>query len=399
MNPTIADAPPQATNQEFQTEQILTIAGGHFAHDTFSAFLAPLLPKIQAQLATNYALTGSLSIFAQLPSILNPFIGYLADKISLRYFIILAPGVTATLMTLIGIMPSYASLALLLLASGVSIAAFHAPAPAMVGRVSGDKIGRGMSIFMASGELGRALGPVLVAAGVEYFGLGGIWRLAIIGWLVSLILYLRLRTVPARTGINVQQGWGEFASQGRLFFSLMGLLLLTRVFLTVPITVYLPIFMTDVAQADFVVSSRALTILEAAGVVGALLAGTISDRLGRLTVLGWLTLIAPLLLIGFLYAPAWMAVPLLLLIGFCSLSPTPVILAMVQDEFPGNRALANGLAIGLNFLTRAFATWAVGALSDQWGLVGAFLFSAIFSLLGLFVIFGFSRRQRRAQTI
>ena len=88
-------------------------------------------------------------------------------------------------MGLIGLMPNYFLLALLLLATGVSVAGFHAPAPAFVGQVSGKKVGQGMSIFMASGELGRAIGPLLVAAGVTYFGLDGIWRLGIIGWLVS----------------------------------------------------------------------------------------------------------------------------------------------------------------------------------------------------------------------
>ena len=164
-----------------------------------AAFLAPLLPLIQERLGTSYALTGSLAIFAQLPSLLNPFIGYLADKVSLRYFIILAPAVTATLFSSLGLVPNYLTLAFLLIAAGVSIAAFHAPAPAMIARVSGNRVGKGMSIFMASGELGRTLGPVIAVAGVSWFGLEGIWRLAFVGWGVSVILYFRLRTISARS--------------------------------------------------------------------------------------------------------------------------------------------------------------------------------------------------------
>ncbi|MEJ2750539.1 MAG: hypothetical protein P8183_21935 [Anaerolineae bacterium] len=126
------------TETAFQADQVLTIAAGHFTHDTYSAFLFPLLPLLQERLATNYALTGGLAVFAQIPSLLNPFIGHLADKISLRYFIILAPAVTGTLMSAIGLTSSYVGLAMLLFATGISIAAFHAPAPAMVARVSGD---------------------------------------------------------------------------------------------------------------------------------------------------------------------------------------------------------------------------------------------------------------------
>ena len=37
-----ADLPVAATQTEsFQTGQVATIAGGHFMHDTFGAFLAP----------------------------------------------------------------------------------------------------------------------------------------------------------------------------------------------------------------------------------------------------------------------------------------------------------------------------------------------------------------------
>ena len=185
-------------SSEFQTGQVFTIAGGHFVHDSFAAFLAPLLPIIRDTLAIGYTGAGGLAIFTQLPSLLTPFIGYLADRISLRYFVILAPATTATLMSLIGYAPDYMLLVMLLLAVGVSIAAFHAPAPAMVARTSGNRVGMGMSVFMASGELGRALGPIVVMTGVACWGLDGLWRLAIIGWLTSAVLYWGLHTVAAR---------------------------------------------------------------------------------------------------------------------------------------------------------------------------------------------------------
>ena len=35
----------------FHTDQVATIAGAHFIHDSFSAFLAPLLPLIKDTLS------------------------------------------------------------------------------------------------------------------------------------------------------------------------------------------------------------------------------------------------------------------------------------------------------------------------------------------------------------
>ncbi len=146
------------TRQEFQMGQVIPIVAGHFIHDTYTAFVAPLLPVIIDKLSLSLTQAGSLTAFMQFPGLLNPFIGYLADNISLRYFVILAPAVSATLISSLGFADSYFALALILLVTGVSIAAFHAPAPAMIANVSGKQVGKGMSLFMAGGELGRTLG-------------------------------------------------------------------------------------------------------------------------------------------------------------------------------------------------------------------------------------------------
>jgi FSR family fosmidomycin resistance protein-like MFS transporter len=383
--------PTITQDDTFHTEQVLTIAGGHFIHDSYSAFIAPLLPLIQERLATNYTLTGSLAIYAQLPSLLNPFIGYMADKVSLRYFIILAPAVTATLMSLMGLAPDYLTLALILLAAGVSIAAFHAPAPAMIARVSGQRIGTGMSIFMASGELGRTVGPVIVVAGVSWFGLEGIWRLMVVGWAVSAILYWRLRHISARPTAGAAVSLAVIMPKVRQIFPSLTLLMLAQTLLVSALTTYLPIYMSDVQEATIWLSAASLTILEGAGVVGALATGTLSDRFGRFRVLALLMLLAPLFMLAFLYTPGWLALPLLLILGLTVISPTPVLLAIVQDNFAGNRALANGIFLAANFLIRAFGIWAIGFMADQFGLATAFWWSAILALLAVPAAWGLAR--------
>jgi MFS family permease len=194
--------PPIKTEEqeaEFQTDQVLTIVGGHFVHDTFTAFVAPLLPLIIEKLSLTLAQAGSLWGFLQLPALLNPFIGYLADSISLRYFVILAPAVTATFISLLGFAPNYATVAILLFATGVSGACFHAPAPPMIAHISGDRLGKGMSWFMAGGEFARTVGPLLAVWAVSMWSFDGIYRLMFLGWAASLILYWRLREIPARS--------------------------------------------------------------------------------------------------------------------------------------------------------------------------------------------------------
>jgi len=383
-----ADLPVAATQTEsFQTGQVATIAGGHFMHDTFGAFLAPLLPLIQDNLGTNYMLTGGLTIFTQLPSLLNPFLGYAADRMSVRYFVILAPGFTATFMTLIGFAPSYLALAMLLLAGGVSIAAFHAPAPAMTARVSGNRVGTGMSIFMATGELGRTVGPIVAVAAVSWWGLDGIWRLAVLGWLTSAVLYWRLHTVPARPRTPGQDSLAAMWPQVKRVFPVITWVIFPKVFLAVTITTYLAIFMRDQLQTNLWLAAASLTILEGAGVVGALLTGTLSDRYGRRQVLFVLLAAAPLILALFLFGPNWIIVPALVGLGLTAISTTPVVLAIVQDQFPDNRATANGIFMFLNFLARSIGVVVVGLLADRFGLTVAFTVSGLLALLSVPAIF------------
>ncbi|MAT95744.1 MAG: MFS transporter [Anaerolineaceae bacterium] len=378
----------ETAEKEFNTGQIFTIAGGHFIHDTYSAFVAPLLPLLQERLATNYTLTGSLAIFTQLPSLLNPLIGYLADRVSLRYFVILAPAITATLLSSLGIVNNYFVVALLLLAGGVSIAAFHAPAPAMIGRLAGKRVGTGMSIFMASGELGRTLGPIVAVAGVTWFGLEGIWRLMFVGWAVTAVLYYRLHDVSARTD-TMPAGLAAALPQIRRVFPVLGWIMLARTGLVVSLTTYLPLYMRDEVEVSLWLAAAALSILEGAGVLGALFSGTASDRFGRRRVLGLLMFLSPLLALLFVYGPTWLAIPLLLALGLTAISPTPVLLAVVQDSFPEHRALANGIFIGLNFLVRGLNIWAIGALADSFGLTLAFVVGAVaafFTLPGVWLL-------------
>lgn len=382
-----ADTDIDESRDGFQTGQVFTIAAGHFVHDSYSAFVAPLLPLLQEKLSTNYALTGGLTVFAQLPSLLNPFIGYLADKVSLRYFIILAPGITATLMGFLGLTSSYLALAVLLFAAGISIATFHAPAPAMIGRLAGDRVGKGMSIFMASGELGRTLGPVLVIAAVGWFGLEGIWRLALGGWAASGLLYFRLHTVSARPADQKGGAMADVWPLVRQVFPVLIWITVSRIFMMASLTTYLPIFVTDVMEGSLWLSAASLSLLEAAGVAGALFTGTFSDRWGRARMLGILMTLAPLLLLIFLYSPGWLAIPMLFALGLTAISPTPVILAVVQDQFPDNRALGNGILLALNFTIRAVGVWAVGLFADQAGLFQAFLWSALIGFLGIPAVF------------
>jgi FSR family fosmidomycin resistance protein-like MFS transporter len=392
-----AAAPAQlAEAEQFQTNRVVTISAGHAVHDTYTGFLPPLLPALIENLSMTKTEAGLLTVLNQAPSLLQPVIGHLADRVSLRYLVVLTPAVTATAMSLLGVAPRYAMLGLLLMVTGVSSAVLHAVAPVIAGRLSGKNLGRGMGIWMVGGELGRTLGPLAMAA---YFKLQPDtlaytpW-LMIGGWLTSLLLFFRLRDVEGRPP-NAGQGlpWRQaLRVMGPLLVPLVGIIVV-RAFMSSALTTYLPTFLVEEGN-ELWLAGISLSVLEAAGVVGALLGGSMSDRLGRRVILLLSLLVTPIAMLAFLVVEGWLRFPLLLVMGLTALSVTPVIMALVQESFPENRALANGVYMALNFLIRSGAVVIVGAMGDLWGMRPSFMVCALVMLLGLPFLLLLPVRQR-----
>jgi FSR family fosmidomycin resistance protein-like MFS transporter len=288
------------------------------------------------------------------------------------------------MMSTLGMAPSYMTLALLLLLTGISVAFFHAPAPAMVGRVSGRRVGKGMSWFMGGGELARTVGPLVAVWAVSLWSLEGMFRVMVIGWGMSAVLFWRLRDVaisPRNKG-SLQSVLPKL----RTLFLPLFVIIVFRMFMVVCMTVYLPTYMNLKGYSLFL-AGGSLSILELAGFVGALSGGTLSDRLGRKPLLMGITVLAPLLMIAFLNVSGWLLVPVLLSYGFVSISAGPVFLALIQDNFPENRAVSNGIYISMNFLLRSLVLILIGMGGDAFGLQATFMGSALLSLVGLVGIF------------
>jgi FSR family fosmidomycin resistance protein-like MFS transporter len=358
----------------FHIDRVLTIISAHFIHDTYSSFLAPLLPKLIEKLSLSYTQAGSLSAMIQLPSLLNPIIGYLDDKVNLRIFVILAPAVSATTMSCLGLVPNYLSLVMLLFITGMSIAAFHSPSPAMIARASGHQVGRGMSFFMAAGELGRTVGPLLASWALLTFTLKGMFPIAIPGWIASLAIFIRFKGIPVH--VEKQTGFREVLPIAhRLFLPLIGITFF-RSFLITGLGVYLPTLLEG-EGASIWKAGTTLAIYQFAGVIGALLGGTVSDRLGRKSVLFTVSFLAPIMVLIFLKTSGWLIIPALILSGLFGLSSQPIILAIVQDQLPTHRSIGNGLFMAINFICLSLAAVGIGILADHWGLRQSFLWTVI----------------------
>jgi FSR family fosmidomycin resistance protein-like MFS transporter len=305
----------------------------------------------------------------------------------LRKFFVLAPTVTAIAMSLLGVAPTYAVMAMLLVIAGVSSAALHAAGPAVVGKLSGPKLGKGMGFWMVGGELGRALGPLSIVTAVQFLGLKGTPWLLIGGPVASLLLYRILKNVPdivTNAGQKVTReellrGWGK------MILPLIGVVLV-RSFLVASLSTYLPVLLTEQGSSLWL-AGASLSVFEAAGVVGALVAGSWSDRMDRRLVLAIAMAITPIFMFIFLRTSGWAQFPMLILLGFAALSIMPVFMAVMQERFPQNRAFATGVFLALSFVIRSGVVVILGAIADRWDMHMAFTVSAAVALIGMPLIF------------
>lgn len=360
----------------FELARVILLSVGHGIHDMYPAFLAPLVPLLRDSLGLSNALAGSLATFLRSSSIVQPFIGYAADRAGARLFVVLAPGATALFMSLAGAAPSYVTVATFLFLAGLSHACYHAPAPAMIAQVSGDRVGAGMSFFMTGGELGRAIGPLLIVFVVEWVGLERAYLAAVPGLVFSMLLFRVVEPISPTERPVAPANLRAIFAERRSPLLLLLTFVWVRALLVGSLGVFTPAYLTtrglSLAQA-----AAGYAVLELAGAAGAMAGGTLSDRLGRRRTFLLVQTMATPCFFAMAFGPSVLIFPLLALSGLVLFSITPVAVATLQEWLPEARSLAAGLYFGLNYIATGLAAVLFGVVADRIGVQMAF------NLLGL----------------
>lgn len=376
--------------RNFQLGNVLVISFAHLLHDIYSSFLAPILPLLIENLGISYSLAALLDVVRKIPSVLNPYIGIIADKICVKYFIIIAPTITAIVMSLLGAAPHYTAALILVFIMGISSTLFHVPAPVMIKQVSGERVGKGMSFYMLGGELARTLGPLTILGAISVWGLSGTWRLIPFGIAASIVLFIKIRKIDVT---KIKGDAKKIDSKRKTLTKLIPLLITIsgfiffRSMMKSALTIFLPTFLN--AKGDTIwIAGISLAVLQFAGALGTLMAGSISDKIGRKQSLLIIAVANPLLMWIFLTTDHIFVFPILVIMGFFLFANGPVLLALVQDTNSDRPAFVNGIYMLINFVLSSIAVFLTGLIGDMIGLEKTFLIAAMLSILSIpFVIF------------
>ncbi len=159
-------------------------------------------------------------------------------------------------------------------------------------------------------------------------------------------------------------------------------LLFFRAIMKSAITAFLQTFLTDQGESIWH-AGIGLAVLEFAGAADTLVAGTISDKIGRETTLIVVSVLSPIAFWFFIHSEGHWSFVLLILLGFVLFASGPVLLASVQELKSGRPAFLNGIYVTISLFFGALTVMFVGFLGDLKGLLFAFEVSVWLSLLSV----------------
>jgi FSR family fosmidomycin resistance protein-like MFS transporter len=376
-------------NKAAALKATLPISFAHFSHDLYGSFTAVLIPHVQDKLFVPLSVVSLMVPAQQMPSVLQPFIGVIADRTSKRWFVVFAPAVAAISISSIGLAPHFALVLLLLFTAGLASASFHTPAVALAGERGGSKTGFSMAFFLAGGELARTVGPLFITAAIAWFTLEGSFVVMIFGLIASSILFFTLDTAESDSKQRTQERVPVIPLLKAKLRWIAALLAFVAVFGlgVVPFSIFLVKLLVSKGYSDWY-AGLSLSALFGAGVIGGFVGGMLSDRFGRRVVMVLVTLGGVPLLYLYLWMDkfSWWAIPVLIAAGILMRSARPIQLALMQDMLPEARGPSSGVLLAFQFVSQSITAFAFGAFADSVGIERAFWIVPGFALLAIPIV-------------
>ncbi len=328
---------------------VLALALAHGVNDSYGYVLPAALPALIPAHGISLGLAGLLVATYQITSsVLQPFIGHLADRGGLRWLAWAGVALGGVTCSLLGLVPAYLLLLPLLACAGLGSAMFHPASAAAVMELSEPHTrGRWLGIYITFGNFGLGVGPLAVGPLIEWLGLPGTWLLAPPALLVAVLLWRLVPPAPAQPPALRPSLLGIVQAHRRVLL-LLFLVVTFRSWATGTFAAFLPLLGNErgLGVAD---AARVLTLFLVGGALGGLLGAILSDRFGRdRVIVGSMLLSVP-----FGLALALDSRPDLLFwiaTGLCGLFLNGSFATLAlrgQESVPGSAGMMSGVMLGL----------------------------------------------------
>jgi FSR family fosmidomycin resistance protein-like MFS transporter len=387
----MSPAPPDEISSRPNTlnlKILLLLSFGHLVTDIYQGALPAILPFLKDKLSLSYTMAGVLLMAANFTSsILQPVFGHFSDKKEKAWLLPLGCLAAGLGLSLASIPDSFEVLLVLVVVSGLGIAAYHPEGYKTASFFTGEQAATGMSVFSVGGNLGMALGPLFSLGAIAYLGFAGLPLMLVfsLSFLVLLSFqwgYLRsTKLLSSDSQIPVLPG--PPGAYWALFLVIATVVM--RSWMQLGLMTYIPFYFIEHLKGDPLYSGKLVTAFLLGGVAGTIFGSMLADRWGHKEYLVYsllaTSLLSPLILLA---TGPWLFV-VLILVGMALISTFTVTIVMAQRLLPHRLGVASGLMVGFAIGAGGFGVTLLGVVADHFGVAAALKSILILPLMGLLV--------------
>ncbi len=365
----------------------------HFTGDFYSSFTSPLFPLFVDKLGLSLAQVGTIAgVNRLLAFIVQPSVGYLADRYSTRWFITAGLLLPVVFIPLSGMSTGFWTLLAAISLGSIGSSMFHPSVTGMVPLYAGKKAGFSMSVFNTGGTLAFGIGPLFITWYAVRYGLEALPLTMVLGLVVAGYLYVAVPT-PKGEGLRHLGFFGAIReSLGGAWkaIALIWVVMVLRAVVGQSFMTFMPVFYVQ-KGLSIVSAGGIFSLFIVSGTVSGLVSGHLSDRIGYRPIF-WIShlLMAPVLLLFLNMEGGWVYLGAVLA-GAVVLASLPLGVSMAQALAPRGRSMVASLMMGFAFGLGGIMSPLVGKLADIFSIHTVLTWLCFVPLLSLPFIWRFPR--------
>lgn len=354
----------------------LTVA--HWANDTYSGFMNPLMPFIAAKIGITVAIATLVMSIAQVcASIFQPIFGFFADNILKRVFIFWGLIFGSIFVPLATNAPNVFVLTLFVILGNLGGSFFHPQAFGLLAGFSKDDFVNNMGIFVTAGTAGYAMGPIISALVAQNFGFEKIPYLSVVGVVIALAMF---KCVPKVSNLGIERRQLEFKKSFKDILSnksvnILILVSMVKSLITNSSTILLPFLWKNMGHSPSYIGTALFLFLIMAG-IGSFTSGRIEEKIGAKNVF-YISMITtfPIMVMFLLTYKAHPIISILIfmVMGFTTMLAQPVMLVMAQRLLPDYKSIVSGFINGFSWGVVAVFLTIVGFSAQIFGIAKVIL--------------------------
>lgn len=340
---------------------LVGLSTGHFMVDWYASILVPLYPVITAKLGISLSFISTIIAFGHmLSSMLQPFFGYISDKLRHRTFMFWGLVMASVFIPLTVVSPSARLLTLFLILGMCGNAFYHPQVTCLVNTFSfnNPKLAKYMGIFLGLGTIGYAIGPICSSSVAATFGEHALLFFAIPGILTAILIYFVVPKIPSDTVCNSKESFFALMKEILSLKTILGLVLIAVVKSGVSISfgTYMP-FLLEKNGFSLNEIGLIVTLFFTISGIATMISPKLEEKIGGANVirLSFFSILPLTLLTLFvLVSLPYFAAALFILTGFFILLSVSVTLVSAQKLVNKNKGVISGVMQGFS--------WGLGAL-------------------------------------